>query len=135
MANLRICLLEAVLHSQYFIFCFYKNFFQKIRDTVMTEKIISSLNIKIPPRDLKYSDPKAPLQSLFNLWIPLARSLLNMVVEYLPSPRNLADDKVLNLICAKTRQFRTLPTETQKLKDGLKPLDFFSEKNFNFVKI
>jgi ribosome assembly protein 1 len=85
----------------------------------MTEKIVTSLGIKIPARDLKYSDSKAPLQSLFNLWIPLARSLLNMVVEYLPSPQNLAEEKVVNLICAKTRQFKTLPIETQKLRDGL----------------
>ena len=83
----------------------------------MTEKIVNSLNIKIPARDLKYSDAKAPLQSLFNSWIPLSKSLLNMVVEYLPSPRDLTDEKVLNLICAKNKKFKTLPSETQKLKN------------------
>jgi ribosome assembly protein 1 len=52
----------------------------------MIDKILTSLNIKILPRDLKSTEAKIPLQSLFNSWIPLSKALLDVVVEYLPSP-------------------------------------------------
>ncbi len=87
----------------------------------MLEKILTSLSIKIPPRDMKFTDPKIPLQSLFNTWLPLSKSLLDMVVKYLPSPIDLTTEKVEHLICSNSSQFKLLPLETQKLKDGLYP--------------
>jgi ribosome assembly protein 1 len=84
----------------------------------MLEKILASLNIKIPPRDMKFNDPKIPLQSLFNTWLPLSKSLLDMVVKYLPSPVDLTSDKVEHLLATDSNAFKLLPIETQKLKDG-----------------
>ena len=84
----------------------------------MTEKIINSLNIKMSPRDLKYTDPKGPLQSLFTNWLPLGKNLLDMVVEVLPSPLDMTSDKVEHLMCSKMKIFKYLPKETQELKNG-----------------
>jgi ribosome assembly protein 1 len=84
----------------------------------MLEKISNSLNIKIPLRDMKFNDPKTPLQSLFNLWLPLSKSLLDMVIKYLPSPVDLTSDKVEHLISSNSNQFKLLPIETQNLKNG-----------------
>lgn len=82
----------------------------------MTEKILDSLKIKLAPRELKYTDPKGPLQALFINWLPLGRNLLEMIVETLPSPLEMSNHKVEHLICPKLKQFKSLPKETQDLK-------------------
>jgi ribosome assembly protein 1 len=104
----------------------------------MMDKIIASLNVKILPRDLKSTEPKQALQSLFNNWIPLSKALLDVVVEYLPSPLDLTNDKVEHLMCSKLKQFKMLPVETQKLKqdflncdsDKSKPVIVYISKMF-----
>lgn len=84
----------------------------------MTEKIVKSLNIKIQPRDLKYTDPKGPLQALFSNWLPLGKNLIAMIIDVLPSPLEMTGDKVEHLICNKAKHFKNLPKETQLLKEG-----------------
>ena len=104
----------------------------------MTEKICTSLNIKMNQRDLKYSDPKGPLQALLFNWLPLGRNLLDMIVEILPSPLEMTSEKVEHLICTNMKPFRSLPTETQALKkdfmnckqDESKPVIVFVSKVF-----
>eukprot|EP00897_Mesotaenium_endlicherianum_P004474 jgi/Mesen1/4054/ME000213S03084 len=49
-------------------------------------KVIKSMSLSIPPRDLQHKDPKVVLQSVMSRWLPLARAVLAMVVECLPSP-------------------------------------------------
>lgn len=88
------------------------------RDTVMTEKILTSLSLKMNPRDLKYTDPKGPLQALFYQWLPIGRNLLDMIVDTLPSPFEMSNDKVEHLICSKLKSFSSLPKQTQDLKGG-----------------
>ena len=73
----------------------------------MTEKILSSLNLKIAPRNLKYTDAKGPLQSICSLWLPLGSNILEMVVNTLPSPLNISNDKVEHLICTKLNTFKS----------------------------
>ena len=84
----------------------------------MNEKILESLKIKLAPRDLKYTDPKGPLQALFINWLPLGRNLLDMIVETLPSPLEMNSEKVEHLICNKLKPFKTFPKQTQNLKNG-----------------
>jgi ribosome assembly protein 1 len=83
----------------------------------MTEKILTSLNIKLPARELKYTDVKGPLQALFLNWMPLGRNLLDMIVEMLPSPTQLGALKVEQLMCSKMKPFKSLPIQTQQLKE------------------
>lgn len=104
----------------------------------MTEKIISSLNIKVTPRELKYADPKGPVQAVLFNWLPLGRNLLDMIIEILPSPLEITGEKVENLICSNLKPFKTLPPETQALKndfincksDQEKPVIVFISKIF-----
>jgi ribosome assembly protein 1 len=84
----------------------------------MTEKIIKSLNIKMLPRDLKYTDPKGPLQALFTNWLPLGKNLIDMIIDILPSPLEISEDRVEHLISNKIKPFKVLPKETQELKKG-----------------
>ena len=88
------------------------------RDTPMTEKILASLNIKLPTRDLKYTEAKGPLKALFVNWLPLGKNLLDMVVDLLPSPLEITSDKVEHLMCSKLKAFKNLPKKTQELKNG-----------------
>lgn len=85
----------------------------------MTEKIINSLSIKIQPRELKYTEPKGPLQALFLKWLPIGRNLLDAIVDILPSPMEITNEKVEHLICSKMKPFNSLPKETQLLKNGI----------------
>jgi ribosome assembly protein 1 len=104
----------------------------------MIDKILTSLNIKILPRDLKSTEAKIPLQSLFNSWIPLSKALLDVVVEYLPSPLDLTNEKIEHLMCSRSNQFKLLPVDTQNLKndflkcdsDKSKPLIVYISKMF-----
>ena len=100
------------------------------RDTVMTEKILSSLNIKLPPRELKYTDAKGPLKSLFINWLPLGKNLLDMVVDLLPSPLEMTSERVEHLICSKLKSFKHLPQQTQDLKHGMFAKDRFIPPSF-----
>jgi len=84
----------------------------------MTEKILESLKIKLAPRELKYTDPKGPLQALFINWLPLGKNLLDMIVITLPSPLEKPNEKVEHLISNKLKPFKSLPKETQDLKKG-----------------
>ena len=84
----------------------------------MMEKILNSLNIKLTPRDLKFTEPKAPLQALFSNWLPLGKNLLDMIVEVLPSPLEMTDEKAQHLMCSKVKNFKSLCRETQELKNS-----------------
>ena len=85
------------------------------RDVVMTEKIIKSLNLKILARDMKFTDPRVPLQALLSTWLPLGRNLIAMAIDTLPSPLAITSDKVAHLICPRTLDFGHLPAQTQVL--------------------
>jgi hypothetical protein len=74
----------------------------------MTDKILTSLNIKLPARELKYTDPKGPLQALFLNRMPLGRNLLDMIVEMLPSHIQLSAFKVENLMSSKMKPFKLM---------------------------
>jgi ribosome assembly protein 1 len=85
----------------------------------MMEKIMTSLSIKLAPRELKFNEPKAPLQALFCNWLPLGKNLLDMIVEILPSPGEMTSEKAENLMCSKIKVFKSLCKETQDLKNGI----------------
>ena len=84
----------------------------------MTEKILSSLGLKMTPRDLKYTEPRTPVQSLMSSWLPLGRNLLDMCVQILPSPLEITEAKVEHLIASNMSKFRAMPHQTQQLKKG-----------------
>ena len=50
------------------------------RDKTLIEKITSSLNLKILPRDAR-ADPRVHLQAICGQWLPLADAALDMVRE------------------------------------------------------
>lgn len=58
-----------------------------------SKKIIESLGLKIPPRDLASKDGRTLMLSVFSQWIPLSRSILLSVTGTLPSPATAQDER------------------------------------------
>eukprot|EP00002_Diphylleia_rotans_P036304 TRINITY_DN7986_c0_g1_i2.p1 TRINITY_DN7986_c0_g1~~TRINITY_DN7986_c0_g1_i2.p1 ORF type:complete len:940 (+),score=201.95 TRINITY_DN7986_c0_g1_i2:50-2869(+) len=58
------------------------------------DKIISSLQLDIPPRELRNRDSKSILQSIMTRWLPLPEAVLGMIVKHLPNPREAQQLKI-----------------------------------------
>lgn len=82
------------------------------------EKIVQSLNLKISARDARQTDSKSHLQAIFREWLPLSKTVLQMVVEKLPSPLEISCERVEKLMCSGLRSFESLPEQTKSLKHG-----------------
>ncbi|XP_061193189.1 elongation factor-like GTPase 1 [Saccostrea echinata] len=88
------------------------------RDKEKTEKIVTSLGLKIPPRDMRHSDGRVQLQAVCSQWLPVSSAVLRVVVSKLPSPLALSEERVEKLMCSQMRKFDSLPAETQGLKQS-----------------
>ena len=88
------------------------------RDKAKIDKIVGSLQLKIPGRDARHSDPRIHLFTICSQWLPLARVVLEMVVDHLPSPLHLSQERVERLMCSTPKNFTSLPPPTQQLKNG-----------------
>ncbi|XP_059060519.1 elongation factor-like GTPase 1 [Achroia grisella] len=111
---------------------------EKEKVSIMCEK----LGIKLTARDLRHTDKRVQLQSLMMQWIPLSQTILNMVCEKLPSPKEIISDKVEKLMCSGIGDFEALHPEAQKLKKDFldcdssddKPIIIFISKMFGVDK-
>ena len=55
--------------------------YEAIKDNEKIQKIITALNIKVAPRDLRSNDLKQKLSAIFSQWLPLTNAVLNMVIK------------------------------------------------------
>ncbi|KAI5065068.1 hypothetical protein GOP47_0019763 [Adiantum capillus-veneris] len=63
----------------------------------MLNKIIKSMNLSIPARDLQHKDPKVVLQAVMSRWLPLADAIFSMVCDVLPNPISAQAERVVRL--------------------------------------
>ena len=103
------------------------------RDNEKVQKIVNQLNIKVSPRDMKTNDSKQKLSAIFSQWLPLANVLLKTVIQKLPSPKDIKEERAEQLMCSKAARFDTLPTETQALKNDFLICDPDSDDLIVFV--
>uniref|UniRef100_A0A7N6BKJ4 Elongation factor-like 1 n=1 Tax=Anabas testudineus TaxID=64144 RepID=A0A7N6BKJ4_ANATE len=89
------------------------------RDKEKVEKVVASLGVKVMARDSRHSDPKVLLSAISSQWLPLSQAVLAMVCEKLPSPLDIAAERVEKLLSVGTRRFDSLPEQTQELKKGI----------------
>eukprot|EP01038_Epipyxis_sp_PR26KG_P004266 gene4266-6045_t len=47
---------------------------------------LEQLGVQLPPREISTRDPRSTVQSIMRRWLPLADSILRMVVKAMPSP-------------------------------------------------
>ena len=84
------------------------------RDRPAIEKIVTSLGIRFTARDLNHSDPRTQLQTLFSQWFPISKAVLQMICNFIPSPMQMSEERVENLMCSNTKRFDSLPQKNSK---------------------
>ncbi|XP_070410686.1 elongation factor-like GTPase 1 isoform X2 [Nothobranchius furzeri] len=86
------------------------------RDKAKVEKVVTSLGLKVMARDLSHSDPKVLLSAICRQWLPVSEAVLLMVCKKLPSPLDMASERVEKLMSVGARRFDSLPEQTKDLK-------------------
>ncbi|XP_046350555.2 elongation factor-like GTPase 1 [Haliotis rufescens] len=86
------------------------------RDKEKTDKIVKSLKLKVLARDAKHNDPRVHLQAVTSQWLPVSSAVLAVVVDTLPSPLQMTEERVEKLMCSHSQRFDSLPEQTQHLK-------------------
>lgn len=79
---------------------------------------MKSMSLKISARDSRHTNPKVLLSAICSQWLPLAETVLGMVVTHLPSPLQLTEERVERLMCSSAQAFQSLPHKTRLLKDS-----------------
>ncbi|KAG9440362.1 hypothetical protein H6P81_020527 [Aristolochia fimbriata] len=62
------------------------------------EKVIKSLNLNVPIRELQHKDPKVLLQAVMSRWLTLSDNILSMVVNCMPDPISAQSFRVDRLL-------------------------------------
>ena len=88
------------------------------RNKEKVDKIVSSLKLKISARDSRHTNPRVHLFAICSQWLPLAKTVLGMVVNSLPSPLQLSEERVERLMCSHSQTFDSLPIKTQLFKES-----------------
>ncbi|XP_046553975.1 elongation factor-like GTPase 1 isoform X1 [Haliotis rubra] len=86
------------------------------RDKEKTDKIVKSLKLKVSARDTRHNDPRIQLQAVTSQWLPVSSAVLAVVVDTLPSPLQMTEERVEKLMCSHIQRFDSLPEQTQHLK-------------------
>ena len=87
------------------------------RDKEKVVKVLESLKITIPAREICHTDAKITLRAIMSQWLPLSSTVLSNVCKRLPSPLQLSESRVESLMCSRIRRFDSFPPETQRLKE------------------
>jgi ribosome assembly protein 1 len=66
-------------------------------------KIVESLHLRIPPRELKTRDSKSLLQNIMSQWLPLSQAVLLAVVQKVPNPKEAQSYRMDQLFAANTK--------------------------------
>lgn len=95
--------------------------------------IAEKLGVKMTARDLRQTDPKVHIQTIFSQWLPIERTLLEMVVRLCPNPGQITDEKATQLMCSLNQNFDALPAQTQALKTEFMDSKASSETVIAFI--
>lgn len=76
----------------------YQSSLETDGDRGLIEKLIKNFNLSIPPRELQNKDPKAVLQAVMSRWLPLADTILSMVVKCVPDPASAQSFRISRLL-------------------------------------
>lgn len=95
--------------------------------------IAEKLGVKLTARDLRQTDMRVYIQTIFSQWLPIERTLLEMVVRVCPHPGMISDEKAIQLMCSLNQNFEALPQQTQLLKSEFKQSNANSETLIAFI--
>lgn len=100
---------------------------------VLIAVIAEKLGIKLLARDLRAGDPKAQIKSVLGQWLPIDRSILEMVVKHVPPPNTISDERAQRLLYPENADINTYPPESLSLKEEFKRCKADSENIIVFV--
>ncbi|XP_061397973.1 elongation factor-like GTPase 1 [Musca vetustissima] len=95
--------------------------------------IAEKLGIKLQARDLRLADPKAQIKTVLGQWLPIDRTILEMVVKHVPPPNTISDERAQRLLYPENADISTYPPESLALKEDLKQCKSDSENIIVFV--
>ncbi|XP_068149232.1 elongation factor-like GTPase 1 isoform X1 [Drosophila tropicalis] len=82
--------------------------------------IAEKLGLKLATRDLRLTDPKLLIKAVMGQWLPIDKSVLHMVVEHVPPPHQISEERAQRLLYPAGLDIKTLPTESLDLKKSFK---------------
>ncbi|EAT47893.1 AAEL001019-PA [Aedes aegypti] len=103
------------------------------RDVDKLKAISEKLGIAQTVRDLKHADIRIPIRNLLSQWLPMEKSLLELVVNNVPNPRMIPETKAEKLLCSRMEDFHSFPEQTQKLSKDILKCDASSETLIVFI--
>ncbi|XP_026847365.1 elongation factor-like GTPase 1 [Drosophila persimilis] len=95
--------------------------------------IAEKLGLKLAARDLRLTDPKLQIKAVLGQWLPIDSSVLHMVVQHVPPPHQISEERAQRLLYPANIQLSSLPLETLKLKDSFTSCDAGSDNVIAFV--
>ncbi|XP_058453172.1 elongation factor-like GTPase 1 [Malaya genurostris] len=103
------------------------------RDVDKLKAISEKLGVPQTARDLKHADIRIPIRNILSQWLPMEKSLLEHVVQNVPSPQMIPDSKAEKLLCSRMEDFKSYPDRTQLLKFDIMKCDPESETLIVFI--
>lgn len=103
------------------------------KDKEKTPIIAEKLGVKLTTRDLRQTDPKVHIHAIFSQWLPIERTVLEMVVRLCPHPGSIQSEKATQLMCSLNQSFDSLPPQTQTLRSEFMNSDANSNTVIVFI--
>lgn len=103
------------------------------RDVEKLKSISEKLGIPQTARDLKHADIRIPIRNMLSQWLPIERSLLDLIVNIVPNPQMIPESKAEKLLCSRMEDFRAFPERTQRLREDILKCDSKSETLIVFI--
>ncbi|XP_023178615.2 elongation factor-like GTPase 1 [Drosophila hydei] len=95
--------------------------------------IAEKLGLKLAARDLRLTDAKLQIKTVLGQWLPIDRSVLQMVVRHVPAPHCISEERAQRLLYPANVELSSLPAETLALKDSFRSCNAQSENVIAFV--
>ncbi|EDW68592.1 elongation factor-like GTPase 1 [Drosophila virilis] len=95
--------------------------------------IAEKLGLKLAARDLRLTDAKLQIKTVLGQWLPIDRSVLQMVVRHVPPPHRISEERAQRLLYPANVELSSLPAETLALKESFRNCNAQSENVIAFV--
>ncbi|XP_017956107.2 elongation factor-like GTPase 1 [Drosophila navojoa] len=95
--------------------------------------IAEKLGLKLAARDLRLTDAKLQIKTVLGQWLPIDRSVLQMVVRHVPPPHCISEERAQRLLYPANVELSSLPAETLALKESFRSCNAQSENFIAFV--
>ncbi|ALC44843.1 CG33158 [Drosophila busckii] len=95
--------------------------------------IAEKLGLKLAARDLRLTDAKLQIKTLLGQWLPIDRSVLQMVVQHVPAPHCISEERAQRLLYPANMELQSLPPQTLALKEEFRSCKAASEHVIAFV--